>query len=377
MRLFVAAFAILGISSAQNVISATQDRQPDGSTKTTIVFGGPPFGLAQPLRNRPYSGEQITSRTRILADGTRLEEKGARVLMFRDAAGRRRLESTFADDIRIVEIRDYVTGEEITLDPQNRIAHRTRFSQNNATREALPVDHFEPASTSAAKPQVVRRNLGSKTIDGLICDGTMETTTIPAGARGNDKPLVSTTETWTAREIAWRIYTRHNDPKDGETVTRMIDIHASEPSPRLFEIPAGYTIRDETERYSIEVLRPAMSSTEREVRNVVRQFADARNAHDGPAAAKVYAPTGEYVAGGGQSVKGAEELAKLWGAVTGQANRVIRSVEMFPPNVAVALVDAHFTTPDGEQYIDETFVLARDKDQGWKIQIHSASDVHQ
>jgi hypothetical protein len=57
---------------------------------------------------------------------------------------------------------------------------------------------------------------------------------------------------------------------------------------------------------------------EQAVGDVVKQFADMRNAHDGNAAAATYLQDGEYIGVEGNRVKGKEALAKLWSGVTGR-----------------------------------------------------------
>ena len=100
---------------------------------------------------------------------------------------------------------------------------------------------------------------------------------------------------------------------------------------------------------------------------VVQTFADARNAHDGKAAADTYSPDGEYI-GTGSLVRGTTALASLWGSVQGEAKRTITSVDVSSPRVATAHVMAEFT--DGAR-LQETFVLVRESTE-WKIRLHTA-----
>lgn len=113
------------------------------------------------------------------------------------------------------------------------------------------------------------------------------------------------------------------------------------------------------------------SHADETVRAVITRFADARNAHDGNAAAAAYAPDGEYVnpVGPTRKVKGRAALAALWGALPGQVQRKIEAVEFITANIAVAHVVAEFSEPTST--LKETFVVVRDGSE-WKIQIHEA-----
>ena len=70
------------------------------------------------------------------------------------------------------------------------------------------------------------------------------TTTIPAGAIGNEQPLLIVSEQWFAPELKVLVMTRHNDPRTGETTYRLTNITQTEPARSLFEVPPDYTLRD-------------------------------------------------------------------------------------------------------------------------------------
>lgn len=107
------------------------------------------------------------------------------------------------------------------------------------------------------------------------------------------------------------------------------------------------------------------------VRNLIRTFADSRNAHDGKAAAQTYVQDGEYIGLNGSRIRGTTDLAALWGGVTGKVRRTIDSVNIMTPNIAVV----HVTANDGSRPylpLNETFVVVRGDDGEWKIRVHEA-----
>src|SRR5262249_42129938 len=68
-------------------------------------------------------------------------------------------------------------------------------------------EHSADSNTSLApiqeeKRDVAKEDLGTRNIEGIDCNGTRTTTTIPAGAIGNEKPIIIVRETWFAPAIA-------------------------------------------------------------------------------------------------------------------------------------------------------------------------------
>ncbi len=327
---------ISGVACAQNLISLTKEKSKDGGSIVTVNFGGPPRPgcLAAAVKGAPYYAEQVTEKTRTLADGTKVVEATPPSAMFRDSEGRRRFSTFFAtgageEPIEFDVIRDYVAGREYLLDIANRTAHRMSFDPS-APRgncpEVVPESRFAPASVT---PGSVRRSLGSRTIETDLSDGTLLTTTVPAGAEGNGRPIVITTETWTSRELNMRILSTRNDPRDGVTVTRLTHILHREPVSELFKLRAEYVVIDETKPFSIEIKRPALTENERAVRAVIRKFADARNVRDGKVAAETYANDGEYHgAASGKSSDSWQGSARfLWGGLPDLMMRNVRTIE--------------------------------------------------
>jgi hypothetical protein len=82
--------------------------------------------------------------------------------------------------------------------------------------------------------------LGRQTMEGVAADGTRRTETIEAGAIGNDRPIQITSERWYSPELQTALLTRHNDPRTGEEVFRLINVNRGEQPANLFTIPPAY-----------------------------------------------------------------------------------------------------------------------------------------
>ncbi|HEX4858673.1 MAG TPA: hypothetical protein VFV17_06610, partial [Usitatibacteraceae bacterium] len=87
-------------------------------------------------------------------------------------------------------------------------------------------------------------SLGTKDFDGVRAEGKSLSYSIPAGEIGNRNAIVVTTETWFSPELQATVYSRHSDPRSGETVYRMSAIKRSEPAASLFTVPDGYVVKD-------------------------------------------------------------------------------------------------------------------------------------
>ena len=87
-------------------------------------------------------------------------------------------------------------------------------------------------------------SLGRQTIEGVQAEGRRTTMTIPAGQAGNELPIHIVTESWYSTELQTTVLSKHSDPRNGETVTRLMNISRSEPSHMLFEAPADYKLSE-------------------------------------------------------------------------------------------------------------------------------------
>jgi hypothetical protein len=104
-----------------------------------------------------------------------------------------------------------------------------------------PTPPSPPGSPVAAKSKATSSSLGQKEFDGVRAEGTLRQQVIPAGEIGNKNPIMVTTESWYSPELQVTVYSRHNDPRRGETIYRLSNIRRAEPAADLFRVPEDYS----------------------------------------------------------------------------------------------------------------------------------------
>ena len=208
----------------------------------------------------PYSAIQETTLSQTLADGTHIESKVATMQIYRDSQGRIRKEfysrvGPAGSQERIlfdITIMDPVECVLYDLHVTNHVAGRRSFS-SVATNETPPssgetsptVERPQRTIPEDLRPKTSVEQLGTDTIEGLMVEGKRRTTTIPAGARGNDSPMIIISEVWTSPELKIEILGKTSNPRVGENIRRLTNIQRVEPDPDLFRVPTDYKIQEE------------------------------------------------------------------------------------------------------------------------------------
>jgi len=239
-------------------------------------------GVMANIKGAPYSAEQISERTQILSDGTRIHTENT-VKLYRDGQGRVRRETPES-----ITIFDPVAGEGYTLNPVNLTASKMRVavsvkqgpnsvSYNStassddgksvqvyaATKTAVGegsgsgagaggrggffvfgADGPNVAFTKSAARGGKREELGVQNMEGVNAQGVRNTHTIEAGEIGNDRPLQVVDERWYSPDLQLEVMNKHTDPRTGEESTRLVNIQRGEPDPSLFQVPAAYQIKE-------------------------------------------------------------------------------------------------------------------------------------
>jgi hypothetical protein len=195
------------------------------------------------VKGAPFSGTAVTESVQTLADGTRLSRKMT-ASIWRDGEGRQRREQKMdlvgplaaaGDPPTLIFINDVVGGFHYVLN----------LGDHTARRMPPPRDMPPPPNNRPSDDRVKTESLGRKTIDGIEAEGKRWTVTIPVGEIGNDRPLDIVSERWESVELQTLIYSRHSDPRFGETIFRLTNITRSEPEKALFEVPADYRVVEE------------------------------------------------------------------------------------------------------------------------------------
>lgn len=269
-----ALFASTAVLGAQQVVTFST---PGGEVMTSYIMLE-----ASTLKGAPYAAETVNDSSQMLADGNRIvRHSTGRV--YRDSEGRVRREEDansrggVGPDRPVVvagpsiSINDPVSGVSYTLDPANHVAWKTstgarvKILQDAAQAKLQAAGQGDtapgwkvedPGEGAAAGRVELRRSgsnsseahsterLGPQLIEGVMATGNRNTTTIAAGAVGNERPITIVSEEWKSPDLGVLVLTSHKDPRSGESSYRLLNIVRGEPDPSLFQVPADYTIRE-------------------------------------------------------------------------------------------------------------------------------------
>ena len=271
LELALMALILLGAAGAARAQSATADSAPPpppppgdgpgmrghgpfGPGDEMIGFVGFEMGMhGKTVTGAPFSASFSVQTTQAMADGNQIQ-RNTTGMIARDGQGRTRRDMTLpaigpwstsgsseAAPPHAVFIDDPVAGTHYILQPDKKTAE---------TMRRPPADFREGKDRSEnraerknANNDFVTADLGTQTINGIAAQGTRTTHTIPAGAIGNQKPIVIVAERWYSADLQTNIMTKRTDPRTGETtVTQLTSIQRTEPDATLFQVPADYTI---------------------------------------------------------------------------------------------------------------------------------------
>jgi hypothetical protein len=269
---FLFAFLALTAVAAFGQTTPTRMRSGGGSSfgrggySATANLDPAPAVLPPAITGAPYSGEEVTESSQTLNDGTHTTRKVPQQRVYRDWQGRTRVERpilvspSLPSPTRaalevdpIIFITDPVAGAQYVLDVQHRVAYRSSVrTPPQAEGGRMP---GPPGRLPAMLPPGAE-SLGTQTIDGVVVEGVRSTQTIPAGAQGYDRAIVSTTDTWMSAELRITMLRKTTDPRYGESTFRIQDFSRAEPEVSLFLPPADYEIKEETGPISITYSKP-------------------------------------------------------------------------------------------------------------------------
>ncbi len=165
---------------------------------------------------------------------------------------------------RSLEIHDPVSGYVHNLDEQNHVAHRYALPVWQPTiRPATTAETIAPQPTlkavvprqNTAGPNTTTESLGAQTMEGVLVEGRKTIVIIPEGSQDNDRPITVVSERCISPELNITIFSKDNNPRYGETTTRLTNIDVSNPMLSLFQPPPDYKIVDETEPPTLKYTR--------------------------------------------------------------------------------------------------------------------------
>lgn len=210
----------------------------------------------------PYSGEKVVENDQSLADGTHVRNSTSSKV-WRDSAGRVRAEwplrSTNPDSqatLTMVQISDPAAHSLYVLDSVNKVAHRQELKVSAEPLGPRPVRTPPDAAAlqprhSSGKVELIFEDLGNRSMEGLIVEGSRDTTIRPVGEMGNDHPMTEVNETWKSPELRLVVYQRRTGPMIGEVINKLTNIGRNEPDAALFQVPPDYTVVDEAGGFTL------------------------------------------------------------------------------------------------------------------------------
>jgi hypothetical protein len=301
----LSAFAQLPMLAFSGGGGGSRDGSFQGNATFRLPLPSPPV-----LVNAPYAGEQVNETSQTLADGTHITRKGGMgQKSWRDSQGRVRIEraflaggvpTTIKNVPTLVQISDPQAGYIYIMDDVTRVAHRIAYtpgpqrqpnaamarqtaamsgrgsagaptvipggppmttvagvlgaSRGGSTGSVQPQGRANPvARDSTTMPQSTVQDLGTQMIEGVECHGTRTTIVYPPGGmQGNDGPITTTREEWRSLTLQLSVLTVNFNPASGTSTATIANLTTSEPDPALFFVPAGYTIVDETDTFTIK-----------------------------------------------------------------------------------------------------------------------------
>jgi hypothetical protein len=196
----------------------------------------------------PYTAEYKITHVQALADGTTITRETTEVKAL-DSQGRRMTATTITSGDRApathVIVYDPVARTQTTWHSPGKIAHVFKMSTPGAEHTCSTIMRDDVPVASGPKSKMTSENLGTASIQGVEARGRRYTTTIPAGAAGNDVPLVSTSEMWTALTVGLNgllVRDIRDDPRSGKTTRELTSLSQNDPDPTTCQPPDGYEI---------------------------------------------------------------------------------------------------------------------------------------
>ena len=218
------------------------------------VISGTQFrlqGFEMYVRGEPFILVERSTHVRMGPDGTeKTSESEERV--FRDEDGRFRMDAGSVKDgefqVRRVVIFDPVALTSVAYLPQGKTARLTHVQPRTVPTAEDKAKLAEQAARSAAWRKEHpgsggEEALGWEMIAGEQAEGKRVTTMFPVRDGGTVMQIV--TETWTSPDLRIPLLTKTEDTRSGKTTRTVTEIRRREPDPKLFELPAGYTVEEE------------------------------------------------------------------------------------------------------------------------------------
>jgi hypothetical protein len=231
--------------------SLAQTRSRTGASTVSTLSGG--INLRS-VEGAPFSADVVKEITQLSSDGIAVTRE-THGKMFRDSLGRTRSETELESAVAGGASKQYVT----IVDPTQQTSMVLDVAAKTATVYHLPaaaavngrtlkmVAASQNSAVSGSRHSgTATERLGAMTIEGFLVTGSRRAHANEAMVAKNG-PQGAETETWFSPELKVELQTtRRLSPTVSQT-TRLTKIASGEPDPALFQVPAGYTVQDNSQ----------------------------------------------------------------------------------------------------------------------------------
>lgn len=246
--------------------TATQATSPSSSACGVLSTGLMIYQSAK--FSPPFSATIRTTHEQKLADGNSIHGE-VFTHEYRDSAGRLRAETSMPCQIGPDGL-PHPTLNVLVEDPVNHthmswqlngngpgVVHLLNQPTPDASAAAPPPPTEEQRRRSDQMRQQWSRNtrhelLGTRTIAGVLTEGSRQITTIPAGEQGNAEPMEISIEVWIAKDTGIAMLRVDDSPTGGRTTTEVTDFAIGEPDPSVFIPPPDYKVEEQNARALVQ-----------------------------------------------------------------------------------------------------------------------------
>ncbi len=230
------------------LVAARVSPAQESAAASTPAYTGGVF--VTPVPGAPFSAEVVLDVTQVLKDGTSTKRKTA-ALIARDSQGRIRNErhevlaasSKQVPVIYSVHLYDPATRLSTLLNPKTHLASQKTVDRPPSTEPPVIV-WLRTEGSHPSDPNIQVRDLGVSVMIGLDVHGYLRSIDVPGKDSGTDFGVVVTDEYWYCEALHINLFTRHNDPRTGQSLMTVTRINVNEPSADLFKIPPDYKLVD-------------------------------------------------------------------------------------------------------------------------------------
>ncbi len=204
-----------------------------------------------PIPNAPFSAIVHTQWIRSLPEGGTITLVNQR-LVARDSEGR-----IYEERWLLVPKDGKVTSQMNAIQIADPVAHTLYNCFTLQTPRRCQLLDYRGTTTAVYRPPVgqsgplpngsgfrTHEELGNQDLAGIETVGSRDTTTINQGVLGNDRAYSTMREFWYAASLGINIRSELTNPSFGRQIFTLTDVSTSEPDPKLFKLPEGFTVAD-------------------------------------------------------------------------------------------------------------------------------------